>query len=56
VQFSLRFRGRELAHIDEGIKVFEQVIEALNEVCKVDQRPRKEGRRIAMMLAPKSST
>ena len=33
VQFSLRFRGRELAHIDEGQKVFKQVIEALEEIA-----------------------
>ena len=52
VQFSLRFRGRELAHIDEGQKVFRHVIEALVEVAKVDQNYRREGRRITMTLAP----
>ncbi len=52
VQFSLRFRGRELAHIDEGIKVFKKIQDDLEDVSKVDRHPRREGRRITMMLAP----
>ena len=52
VQFSLRFRGRELAHIDEGIRIFKDVETQLEEVAKVDQPPRREGRRITMLLAP----
>ncbi|MFP4054344.1 MAG: translation initiation factor IF-3 [Phycisphaerae bacterium] len=52
VQFSLRFRGRELAHIDEGQRVFQQIVDALNDVAKIDQPFRREGRRITMRLAP----
>ena len=52
VHFTLRFRGRELAHIDEGQKVFEQIREALADISKVDQNYRREGRRITMTLAP----
>ncbi len=52
VQFSLRFRGRELAHIDEGWKVFERVQNALADISKVEQSVRREGRRITMTLAP----
>ena len=55
VQFTLRFRGRELAHIDEGLKVFESVKVALEGTSKVDQFPRREGRRITMLLAPTGS-
>jgi len=55
VQFTLRFRGRELAHIDEGQKVFENIIASLADVSKIDQRYRREGRRITMTLAPDSS-
>ena len=51
VQFSLRFRGRELAHIDEGQKVFQTVINELANCSKVEQRGR-EGRRITMQLIP----
>lgn len=52
VQFSLRFRGRELAHIDEGQRVFERIREQLADVSKVEQEYRREGRRITMSLAP----
>lgn len=55
VQFSLRFRGRELAHIDEGMKVFEQIKTLLADVSKVDQPARREGRRITMTLGPGGS-
>jgi len=51
VQFSLRFRGRELAHIDEGQRIFTQIEEALQDCGKVD-RNRREGRRITMLIAP----
>ncbi len=52
VQFSLRFRGRELAHIDEGIRVFKKIEESLADISKVDQHVRREGRRITMSLSP----
>ncbi len=52
VQFSLRFRGRELAHIDEGQNVFRRIVELLSDVSKIDQAFRREGRRITMRLAP----
>ena len=52
VQFGLRFRGRELAHIDEGQKIFDQIKEALEDISKVEQAFRREGRRITMMLSP----
>lgn len=51
VQFTLRFRGRELAHTEEGRKVFEHITEALAEVSKVDQPFRFEARRLTMTLA-----
>lgn len=52
VQFTLRFRGRELAHVEEGGKIFLQIKEDLADVGKVDQDHRREGRRITMTLAP----
>ena len=52
VQFGLRFRGRELAHIDEGQKIFNRIKEQLEDIAKVEQDFRREGRRITMMLAP----
>jgi len=52
VQFTLRFRGRELAHIDEGERIFEDITRQLLGFAKIDQPYRREGRRITMTLAP----
>ena len=52
VQFVLRFRGRELAHIDEGQKVFDHVKKDLADVSKIEQGFRREGRRVTMLLVP----
>jgi translation initiation factor IF-3 len=54
VQFTLRFRGRELAHVEEGRKIFNRIIEELAELAKVEQHYRREGRRITMKLTPVS--
>jgi translation initiation factor IF-3 len=51
VQFTLRFRGRELAHLDEGKKIFDHIKTTLSEISKVDQDYRYEGKRITMTLA-----
>ena len=55
VQFSLRFRGRELAHIDEGRAILEKIKNDLSEVAKVVQDYRFEGRRLSMGLVPLSN-
>lgn len=53
VKVSMRFRGREMAHQDIGLRVFERIVEELGEdLIKVDQQPKLEGRQILMMLAP----
>ncbi|MGC9455012.1 MAG: translation initiation factor IF-3 [Phycisphaerae bacterium] len=52
VQFSLRFRGRELAHKEVGVQRFQEVQEALSDVAKVERGLRFEGRRLTVMLAP----
>ena len=53
VQFSVRFRGREMAHQELGMKILAQVKEALADVVKVEQEPVSMGRRITMVLVPK---
>lgn len=53
VKVSMRFRGREMAHQELGVRVFERVIEELGEdFIKVDQQPKLEGRQMLMMLSP----
>ena len=53
VQVSVLFRGREMAHIEEGRKVMEMVIDILSEVGKVETKPQQHGRRMICMIAPK---
>jgi translation initiation factor IF-3 len=50
---TLRFRGREMAHQDLGMKLLERVRSDLEETAQVEQMPRLEGRQMVMMLAPK---
>lgn len=53
VQVSVLFRGREMAHIEEGRRVMETVIELLSEHGKVETAPQQHGRRMICMIAPK---
>ena len=53
VQVSVLFRGRELAHMQEGRRVINGIIEQLLDLGKVETPPTQQGRRIICMLAPK---
>ena len=53
VQVSVIFRGREMAHIEEGRRVMEGVIEELREVGKVESAPQQHGKRMVCTIAPK---
>ena len=53
VKVTLRFRGREMAHQDLGLKVLERVRDDLEEVSKVEQFPKMEGRQMTMVIAPR---
>ena len=51
VQFTLRFRGREMAHQDLGREILNSIKAALEGVAKVERDFRMEGRRLTMVLA-----
>jgi translation initiation factor IF-3 len=53
VKMTIRFRGREMAHQDLGLKVLERVREEVIEIAKVEQHPRPEGRLMTMVIAPR---
>ena len=53
VKVTLRFRGRELAHPELGMRVLERVRDQLDEVSKVEQMPKMEGRQMVMIIAPR---
>jgi len=52
VKFTLRFRGREMAHKELGLKVFMRVKELLDGKIRVDQEPKFEGNQVMMMVSP----
>ena len=53
VKMTIRFRGREMAHQELGMKVLDRVRDELEELVKVEQFPRSEGRLMTMVIAPK---
>lgn len=52
VKFTLRFRGREMAHQQLGLDVLRRVRETLGDKIRVDSEPRTEGRQAVMMVSP----
>lgn len=53
VVIAVVFRGREAAHMDEGRKVLNKMIEALQDVAKIESAPSTMGKRIFCTLTPK---
>ena len=53
VKCTLRFRGREMAHLQLGMQVLQRVQADVAEIAKVEQFPRTEGRQMLMVIAPK---
>lgn len=50
---TLRFRGREMAHQEFGLRQLERVKSYLEELGQVEQMPKMEGRQMIMIIAPK---
>jgi len=53
VKVTLRFRGREMAHQDLGVRLLNKVKQDTTEIAKVESEPRLEGRQMVMVLAPR---
>ena len=53
VKVTLRFRGREMAHQELGVKVLERIRNDLTELVRVEQMPKLENRQMVMVVAPK---
>lgn len=54
VKITLRFRGREMAHQDLGLKLLDKVKLETAELAKVEMEPKLEGRQMVMVLAPRA--
>ena len=53
VKVSLRFRGREMAHVDSSKHILEDFAEKLSDIAVVDKAPKLEGRSMTMFLTEK---
>lgn len=53
VKITLRFRGRELAHGQLGMRLLDRVRDESADYAKVEQLPRMEGRQMLMVIAPR---
>jgi len=53
VKVTVRFRGREMAHMELGTQLLKRVEEDTKEIASVDQFPQSEGRQMTMLLVPK---
>jgi len=54
VKFTLRFRGREMAHVELGAKVLQRIEADLLEIGVVEQHPKMEGRQLVMVMAARA--
>jgi len=53
VKLTMRFRGREMAHQDLGMNILMRVRDEMEDLAKVEQMPRLEGRQMVMVISPK---
>jgi len=52
VKVTLRFRGREMAHLNLGRELLERVAEDVKDVARIENMPKMEGRQMIMMIGP----
>ncbi len=54
VKVVIRFRGREIIHMDKGMQILKRVCSELEDIAVIESGPKTEGRTMIMMLAPKT--
>ena len=52
VKITIMFRGREMAHPEQGLNILERLADDLHDVAVVESQPKLEGRNMHMLLAP----
>ena len=56
VKVSVRFRGREMAHPEQGLSILERLADDLKDVAVIENQPKMEGRNMHMLIAPLPAT
>ena len=54
VKITLRFRGREMAHMDKSKHILDDFAESVSDISVIEKAPKLEGRSISLVLAPKT--
>ena len=52
VKITIMFRGREMAHPEQGLQILERLSEDLKDVAVIENQPKMEGRNMHMLIAP----
>ena len=52
VKVIIRFRGREMAHKDQGVAMCNRLYETLKEIAEIELHPKMDGRQMTMIIAP----
>ena len=53
VKVTLRFRGREITHMNDSKHILDEFAEALSDIAVIEKQPKQEGRSMTMVLAEK---
>ena len=56
VKVTIMFRGREMAHPEQGRALLEQIVKAMESEALVEQHPRMDGRIMFLLLGPKKTS
>lgn len=52
VKITIMFRGREMAHPEQGLTILERLADDLKDVAVIENQPKMEGRNMHMLIAP----
>lgn len=52
VKITIMFRGREMAHPEQGLNILERLADDLQDIAVIEQQPKMEGRNMHMLIAP----
>lgn len=52
MKITIMFRGREMAHPEQGLSILERLADDLKDVAVIENQPKMEGRNMHMLIAP----
>ena len=55
VKITIMFRGREMAHPEQGLQILERLADDLKDIAVIESQPKMEGRNMHMLIAPLTS-